>query len=66
MKLSGLGRDNAEPIETLTSWADRGFSTTFFNQPWNGNSGWNNNALVLNNGATARINNKPFASEIAP
>ena len=66
MKLSGLGRDNAEPVETLTSWADRGFSTTFFNQPWNGNSGWNNNALVLNNGATARINNKPFASEIAP
>lgn len=66
MKLSGLGRDNAEPVETLTSWADRGFSTQFFNQPWNGNSGWNGNALVLNNGATARINNKPFASEIAP
>lgn len=66
MKLSGLGRDNAEPLETLTSWADRGFNTQFFNQPWNGNSGWNGNALVLNNGATARINNKPFASEIAP
>ncbi len=66
MKLSGLGRDNAEPEETLTSWADRAFSTQFFNQPWNGNSGWLNNALVLNNGATALINNKPFASEIAP
>lgn len=66
MKLSGLGRDNAEPSETLSSWSDRGFSTTFTNQPWNGNSGWNNNALVLNNGATARINNKPFAVEIGP
>lgn len=66
MKLSGLGRDNAEPIETLTSWADRDFSTQFYNQPWNGNSGWINNALVLNNGATAVINNKPFAEEIAP
>lgn len=66
MKLTGLGRDNAEPAETLTSWADRGFSTEFFNQPWNGNSGWVDNALVLNNGATARINNKPFAIEIAP
>ena len=66
MKLSGLGRDNSEPPETLTSWSNRGYSTQFFNQPWNGNSGWNDNALVLNGGATARINNKPFAEEISP
>lgn len=66
MKLSGLGRDNAEPVETKTSWSDRGFSTEFFNMPWNGNAGWDNNALVLNNGSTARINNKPYASEVNP
>lgn len=66
MKLSGLGRDNAEPSETLTSWENGGFKTTFFNQPWNATSGWNNNALWLNNGATARIDNKPFAVEISP
>lgn len=66
MKLSGLGRDNSEPASTLTSWSNRGFSTTFYNQPWNGNSGWLEDALVLNGGATAQINNKPFASEIAP
>lgn len=70
MKLSGLGRDNSEPEETLDSWVskigDLVYSTTFTNQPWNGNSGWNNNALVLNGGATAIINNKPFAAEIAP
>ena len=66
MKLTGLGRDNNEPEDTLTSWADRSYSTTFYNQPWNGNSGWNENALWLNNGATAIVNNKPFAVEIAP
>ena len=66
MKLSGLGRDNSEPDETRTSWENRGFSTTFTNQPWNNNSGWVNDALVLNGGATAQINNKPFAVEISP
>lgn len=66
MKLSGLGRDNSEPDETRTSWENRGFSTTFTNQPWNNNSGWIGDALVLNNGATAQINNKPFAIEISP
>jgi len=66
MKLSGLGRDNSEPSETLDSWENRGFTTEFFNQPWNNVSGWNSNALWLNGGATARINNKPFASEISP
>lgn len=66
MKLSGLGRDNSEPDETRTSWENRGFSTTFTNQPWNNNSGWVDDALVLNGGATAQINNKPFAVEISP
>lgn len=66
MKLAGLGRDNNEPAETLSSWSNRGFSTTFANQPWNGNSGWIDNALVLNGGATAQIDNKPFAVEINP
>lgn len=66
MKLSGLGRDNSEPDETRTSWENRGFSTTFTNQPWNNNSGWVDDALVLNGGATAQINNKPFAIEISP
>ena len=66
MKLSGLGRDNSEPDETRTSWENRGFSTTFTNQPWNNNSGWIDDALVLNSGATAQINNKPFSVEISP
>lgn len=66
MKLSGLGRDNSEPNNIKTSWTDRGFTTEFFNVAWNANSGWSHNALVLDNGATARIDNKPFASEIAP
>ena len=66
MKLSGLGRDNSEPAETLSSWEDRGYTTTFTNQPWNGMSGWDGDALVLNGGATAVIDNKPFALEVSP
>lgn len=70
MKLSGLGRSNNEPEETLDSWESKinniRYETTFYNQPWNANSGWNNNALVLNGGATAVINNKPFATEVYP
>ena len=65
MKLSGLGRSNDEPSDILDSWADRGYTTQFYNQPWNDISGWvNNNALQLNNGATAVINNKPLAQEL--
>lgn len=61
MKLSGLGRSNDEPSDTKTSWSNRGYSTTFYNQTWNENSGWNEDALVLNNGATAIINNMPYS-----
>lgn len=63
LKLTGLGRDNSEPANILTSWESKGYKTTFRNQPWNANSGWNSNALWLNNGATANINIKPFAVE---
>ena len=74
MKLLGLGRSNNEPSETLSSWTstiEKGgelltYTTTFTNQPWNDNSGWIDNALVLNGGATALINNKPFAAEVSP
>lgn len=65
MKLSGLGRSNDEPQETLQSWADRGYSCQFSNMPFNGNSGYFDDAVVFNNGATGLINNKPFAEEIA-
>lgn len=69
MKLSGLGRDNAEPISTRTSWTSIihdgastiQYDTTFQNVLWNNNSGWVDDALVLNNGAVAQINNKPFS-----
>ena len=33
--------------------------------PFNGNSGYFDDAVVFNNGATGLINNKPFAEEIA-
>lgn len=65
MKLSGLGRSNDEPSDTLTSLADRGYSAQFYNMPFNGNAGYIDNAVVFNNGAYCIINNKPFAEEIA-
>lgn len=65
MKLSGLGRSNDEPQDTLTSWTDRGYSCTFSNMPFNGNAGYINNAVVFNNGATGVINCKPYAEEVA-
>ena len=61
MKLSGLGRSNDEPSDTLVSWTNRGYNTEFFNVAWNDNSGWKDDALVLNNGSTAIINNRPFS-----
>ena len=61
MKLSGLGRSNDEPADTLTSWTNRGYSAEFFNVAWNDNNGWKDDALVLNNGSTARIDNMPFS-----
>lgn len=65
MKLSGLGRSNDEPVDTLTSWADRGYYCTFNNMPFNGNAGYVDNAVVFNNGATGVINCKPYAEEVA-
>ena len=64
MKLSGLGRSNDEPSDTITSWADRGYSCTFSNMPFNGNAGYVDNAVVFNNGATGVINCKPYAEEV--
>lgn len=66
MKLSGLGRSNDEPDTeenpTRSSWTNNGYSATFYHQPWNDNSGWDGDALVLNNGATSQINIKPFGN----
>lgn len=64
MKLSGLGRSNEEPTETLTSWADRGHKCTFYNMPFNANAGYNEDAVWFNNGATGIINIKPFSEEV--
>lgn len=65
MKLSGLGRSNEEPPETLASWADRGYSCEFTNMPFNASAGYVDDAVVFNGGATGLINNKPFAEEVA-
>ena len=61
LKLTGLGRSNDEPDDTKTSWAWRNqYSGVFFNQPWNANSGWSEDCLILNDGASAEVNASPF------
>lgn len=64
MKLSAAGRSNSEPTSIKEAWTYGDYSTTFNNVLWNNNSGWNGTSLVLSNGGTAVINNKPFG--IAP
>ena len=61
LKLSGLGRSNDEPQDTITSWSNRGYSCTFTNMPFNNTAGYIDNAVVFNNGATGMINCKPFS-----
>ena len=64
LKLSGLGRSNDEPQNTITSWSNRGYSCTFTNMPFNNTAGYIDNAVVFNNGATGMINCKPFSEQI--
>lgn len=65
MKLSGLGRSNDEPPETLRSWSNNGYSAQFYNMPFNGNAGYDGEAVIFNNQAYAVIDNKPYSQEVA-
>jgi len=61
LKLSALGKSNTD--SDAKSWAYKDITTTFNNVQWNSASGWNDNALVLNNSATATINYSPFSEQ---
>ena len=63
LKLSATGRSNSESAETRQTWSDRGHSTTFEGVDW-ATSGWQDNALVLKNGAKAVVDYKPFLTDI--
>lgn len=68
-KLTAKGRSNSEPAAHRTVWSytyddqindEITYTTEFHDFLWNQNSGWNDNALVLSNGATADIHINPL------
>jgi hypothetical protein len=60
MKLSASGRSNAE--ENPAQWSSNGVETTFENVDWK-TSGWTGETLKLMNGASAKIEYQPFATD---
>jgi len=62
LKLSAKNRNNSETTKDVWNYGE--YSTTFNNIPWNSVCGWNNNALVLSNGASASINIAPFTNRV--
>lgn len=60
LNLRAFGRDN----DTLKeSWIYGDYSTEFEGMYWNAQSGWVDNTLIINSGATASINYKPFEND---
>ena len=71
LELSALNRTNSEPYEKRTTWEyvqqitstiSKSYKAEFNNVLWNNQSGWLDNCLVLNNGATVTIPVQIFSS----
>lgn len=58
LKLTASGKNNESATQT---WENNGYKTEFLNFDWSSN-GWKDGALVVNNGAVAKINCAPFKS----
>lgn len=71
LKLSAMGRNNSEGEADRASWEylsptdGKLYTTTFNNFAWNSLQGWNDNALVLSDGAYIDINIMPMAEDWA-
>ena len=71
LKLSAMGRNNSEGEADRASWEylsptdGKLYTTTFNNFSWNSLQGWNDNALVLSDGAYIDINIMPMAEDWA-
>lgn len=58
LKLSALGKSNTDA--GYNEWKYGNITTSFNNVEWNTASGWNDDALYLNGGATAEIDYTPL------
>ena len=64
MKLRARGRSNNEPSDTINDWSNNGFKATFNDKmTFDGLAGYTGDAVRFDNGATAIIDCKPFATE---
>lgn len=61
LNLRAFGRDNG--AIDRESWTYNNYSTTFNGLYWNAQSGWVDNTLIINSGASASINYKPFEND---
>ena len=61
LNLRAFGKDNNS--SDRTSWTFEDYSTTFDGFYWNAQSGWINNTLIINAGASASINYVPFEND---
>ena len=61
LNLRAFGRDNG--AIDRESWTYGDYSTTFNGLYWNAQSGWIDNTLIINSGASASINYVPFEKD---
>lgn len=59
LNLSATGRSNME--NSKDQWVYGDYSTTFEGFKWNSTSGWNDNRLLVSDGASIEVNLAPFA-----
>ena len=61
LNLRAFGKDNNS--SDRESWKFNNYSTTFDGLYWNAQSGWVNNTLIINSGASASIDYIPFEDD---
>lgn len=60
LALSAVGKSNSSVDKN--KWTFNDYSTTFNNFKWNDSCGWNQNSLIISEGASININYAPLAS----
>lgn len=61
-RLSAMGRDNNEDVETVDTWHYGSVTSEFQDFDWSSQRGWYKNALVVSGGAKVIVNVQPFAT----
>lgn len=59
LNLYAVGRTNED--KNRDEWLSNGYETTFDGFKWNPTSGWDNNRLVISDGASIEVNLAPFS-----